>query len=35
MQSEFHDNFIENYDKYLPLEAYLYFPKSEHHYFFP
>ena len=24
----FHGNFIENYEKYLPLEAYLYFPTS-------
>ena len=22
----FHENFIENYEKYLPLDAYLYFP---------
>lgn len=31
MQSEssnFYENFIENYDKYLPLESYLYFPAS-------
>lgn len=23
---KFHENFIENYEKYLPLEAYLYLP---------
>ena len=31
MQSDppnFNSNFIENYEKYLPLEAYLYFPTS-------
>jgi len=26
----FHENFIEHYEKYIPLEAYLYFPTSVH-----